>query len=165
MQISFGLPLVHIRNMQIHLLITLAAGVVLHEATSTTLDLHSTSRLLLDVLHVAASVANHLGAKIEAGNGFEIDWYALLWPFPAAKCIAFGFGSVFAAAESAFVDEVGELLLHELIDLLHGFLEAILGGAGDVEIKWRVLRVVSISFRPQPRSVSLTAAVAKLLSG
>lgn len=42
-------------------------------------------------------------------------------------------------AETAFVDEIGQLLLHELFDLLNGFLEAIFGRARDVEVERRVL--------------------------
>ena len=47
--------------MEVHLLITLGVGVVLDEAASTSLDLNAASRLLLNVLDVAATRADEIG--------------------------------------------------------------------------------------------------------
>ncbi len=45
------------------------------------LDLDTTLGLLLDVLHICATVANNLGTQVEAGDGFEVDRDLVVWPF------------------------------------------------------------------------------------
>lgn len=49
----------------------------------------------------------------------------------------------FPSAESAFIDQVWELLLHKLFDLGDCFLETLFAGTSDMEIERRVLRRVS----------------------
>lgn len=44
-----------------------------------------------------------------------------------------------SAAETALVDELGELLLHHLFDLGNGLLEPFLRSARDMKVKRRVL--------------------------
>jgi hypothetical protein len=43
------------------------------------------------------------------------------------------------SSESTFVDKVGKLLLHELLDLLNGLLKTLLGGTRDVKVQRWVL--------------------------
>ena len=45
----------------------------------------------------------------------------------------------FAAAKSAFVDQIRQLLLHELFDFHNSFLKARLRGACDVEVERWIL--------------------------
>lgn len=52
--------------MEVHVFIALGSSPMLHETRSTTLDLHTTSSFLLDILDISAAVTNNLGAKIEA---------------------------------------------------------------------------------------------------
>lgn len=42
-------------------------------------------------------------------------------------------------AEAAFIHEVGELLLHHILDFLDGLFQSNLAGTGHVEIQRRVL--------------------------
>jgi hypothetical protein len=130
--------------MQIHLLIALHLGVVLLETTSSTLDLSSAARLLLNVLHVRSTSSDDLSAQVESRNGLEIDRDALFGPLAASEVVALDLGLGLSwTTETAFVDQVGQFLLHHLFDLLHSLFEAFLGGAGDVEVKRRVLVKVS----------------------
>ena len=71
--------------MQIHLLIALVSGIVLHESTASSLNLHTTPRLLLDILHIAPASAHDLCAEVETRDGFEVDWNALFGPFATAE--------------------------------------------------------------------------------
>ena len=48
-----------------------------------------------------------------------------------------------AATETALIDEVRQLGVHELVDLLDGFLETFLGRAGNMKVKRRVLTELS----------------------
>lgn len=43
------------------------------------------------------------------------------------------------SAESSFVDQIRELLLHKLFNTLYGLFETIFGRAGDVKIERRIL--------------------------
>lgn len=115
---------------------------MLHKAASSTLDLYTTSSLLLNVFYVATACSDNLRAQVEAWNGFEVDGNALFWPLATAEVIAVRLlAGLFSSAESALIDQVWKLLLHELVDLGHGLFEAILGGARDVEVEWWVLLV------------------------
>lgn len=129
-----------VRHMQVHGLIALMSRIVLHKPTTAALDLHPTARLALDVLDVAAARTDDLGAEIEAGDGLEVDGDAFLGPLATALRVAFDLRGLVSATEAALVDEVGEFLLHELVDFLDGLFEAVLGGAGDVEVERRVLQ-------------------------
>jgi hypothetical protein len=123
--------------MKIHGLVCLRACAVLHEAAAAAFDLDPTTCLLLDVLDISAAMANHLSSKIEARNRFHVDWYTLFRPFalqvpisPACvvriqdtystKFITFEL-FWFATPESAFVDQIGQFLLHKLFDFSNGF--------------------------------------------
>jgi hypothetical protein len=68
-------------NMEIHRLVRLLASAVFHEATASSFDLDSTARLLLDMLHIGASLANHLCSKVEPRNVLHIYWDPLFRPF------------------------------------------------------------------------------------
>jgi len=72
---------VSIRNVQIHWLITLHASVVLDEAGTTTLNLNSTTGLVLNVLHVLTTLANNLSSKVKTRDWFEVNREALFRPF------------------------------------------------------------------------------------
>lgn len=124
--------------MQIHLLIALPAGIVLHEATSSALDLHATPCLLLDVLYVTSTRTHNLRTQVEARDGLEVDWDALFRPLTTAERVTLNLFWL-SATEATLVDQVGQFLLHELVDLLDGFLEAVFGGAGNMEVERWVL--------------------------
>jgi hypothetical protein len=131
--------------MEIHLLITLHLGVVLFETTSSALDLDPAARLLLDVFHVRSTCSDNLGAQVETRNGLEIDRDALFGPLAATQVVALDLRYIFSwATETAFVDQIGQFLLHHLFDLLYSQFEAFLGGAGDVEVKRWVLARMSL---------------------
>jgi hypothetical protein len=86
--------------MQIHVLITLFTGSMLHETRTSSLDLNTTSGLLLNMLDVGPSMTNNLGAKIEAGNWFKINGDLLLRPFalfPKLAWSAFMTGETYSA--------------------------------------------------------------------
>lgn len=71
-----------------------------------------------------------------------------------------------STAEASLVDELRELLLHHLLDLLDGDLEAVLRCARHMEVQGRVLNTFVSRFSPfLPGDKVLTAAVAMLLSG
>lgn len=74
----------YVRNVQVHLLVTLHLSIMFLESTAPTLDLNSATRLLLNVLDVRSASSNDLSAQVEARNGLEIDWDTLLRPLAAA---------------------------------------------------------------------------------
>jgi hypothetical protein len=115
--------------MKIHLLIALHASVLLHEAAASALDLYSALGLLLDVFHVLTSLADDLCPEIETRDRLEFDRDALFRPFAATERIAFDiwFRLATSTLKAALVDQVWEFLLHELVDLLYGLLEAFFG--------------------------------------
>ena len=131
--------------MQIHLLIALHLGVVFLETASSSLDLNPAARLLLDVFYVGPTSSDNLSAQVESRNGLEVDRDALFGPLAASKVVALDLRGVLSrATETAFVDQVGQFLLHHLFNLLHSLLEAFLGSAGNVEVKGWVLRRMSV---------------------
>lgn len=54
-------------------------------------------------------------------------------PYPAILIPFHGLG--LSSAESSLVDQVRQLLLHEIINDLDGLLETFLGGACDMEVQ------------------------------
>lgn len=114
---------------------------MLHESTTAALNLHTTSRLLLDIFHVLSSLTDNLSAQVETRDWLKIDGNALFWPLAPTEMIALDLW-FFAAAETAFVDEVGQFLLHQFVNLFNGTVEAFFGLGGDVEIERWILRCV-----------------------
>jgi hypothetical protein len=171
--------------MQEHGLIALAAGSNLHVTRPTALDLDATARLLLDVLDVGTTMPDHLSAQIEAWQGIQANGNFLLGPFALfwvsktwrittgdattypAKLVALNVFLLFTAAEAAFVDQLGQFLLHQLLNHGDSLLEAFFRRAGNVEIQRRILEAVSAKFHmgaiDQPGAH--TEGVARLLSG
>lgn len=143
--------------MQVHWLVALCACTVLHEAGAPTFDLDTTSGLLLDVLHIRSAMAHDLGSEVEARHWFHVDRYALFRPFalntsvsrlPQGWEVNSAYTSEFisfklvwlAATKSAFIDEIWQLLLHELFNLFNSFLKTGLCGAGDVKVERWILQ-------------------------
>jgi hypothetical protein len=128
--------------MKVHLLITLDTGIVLHEPTAAAFDLHAATSLGLDVLDVASSRANDFRAKVKARDWLEVDGNTFVRPLASTHGIPLDLLTLWliATAESALVDQVGELLRHEFFDLLDSLFEAIFRGAGDMKVERRVLR-------------------------
>lgn len=149
--------------MQIHRLVTFAVSTVLHEARVSTFDLNTAARFLLDMLYVGTSMADDLSAKIEARNWFEIDGYTLFRPFASSKLVALHLLGL-PPSEASLVYEIGELLLHEFVDLLDGKLKAIFRRACNMEIERWILQDYEYAIAVGIGG-SLTAAVAMLLSG
>lgn len=48
-----------------------------------------------------------------------------------------------ATTEPTLINQIGQLLIHQILDLLHSGLKAFLGGAGDAQVQRRVLGDVS----------------------
>ena len=67
--------------MEIHWLVALAVGAVLHETGISPFNLNATSGFLLDVLHVGASMTHYLCSQVEAWDGLQVDGYPLFRPF------------------------------------------------------------------------------------
>jgi hypothetical protein len=131
--------------MEIHLLVALHLGVVLLETASSSLDLNSAARLLLDVFYVGPTSSDNLSAQVKSRNGLEVDRDALFGPLAASQVVAFDLRRILSrATETAFVDQVGQFLLHHLFNLLDSLLEAFLGSASNVEVKGWVLRRMSV---------------------
>jgi len=80
--------LTNLRNMQVHRLIALVAGIVLHEPAPMALDLNSAPRLGLDVLHVAPSSSHDLRTQVEAIDGLKVNGNTLFWPLATTEMIA-----------------------------------------------------------------------------
>lgn len=144
--------------MQEHRLITLPASTGLDKSRAAALDLDTAASLLLDVLHVGATLADNLRTEVESRNGFEVDGNALIRPFAlyivsnesiflpnhgrkayATKLVPLSLLLGFPAAEPSFVNQVRKFLLHEIVDDLHSLLKAILAGAGHMKVKRGVL--------------------------
>lgn len=71
----------NLRNVKIHILVTLTTSAMLHEARTTSLDLNTTSSFLLDVLYISSAMTNNLSTKVESWNRFEVNGNPLLGPF------------------------------------------------------------------------------------
>lgn len=71
--------------MKVHLLITLLASTMFHEARPTTLDLDSASSLLLNVLDIRTSMTNNLSTKVKTRDRLEVNRDLLLGPFALQK--------------------------------------------------------------------------------
>src|SRR2546423_14273252 len=102
-------------------------------------------------------MANHLSSEIEAGLGLHVNWYTLLGPLAlksyvsliaerqnkkdtySTKFITFKL-LWFATPESAFVDQIRQLLLHKFFNLGDSFFKARLCLACNVEVERRVLK-------------------------
>jgi hypothetical protein len=54
---------------------------------------------------------------------------------------------LFPTAESTLVHEIGQLLFHELLNLCNGLVEAFTGGAGNMEVKGRILPHANCQFK------------------
>lgn len=112
-------------DVQVHRLVALGARAVFEEARAAAFDLYAAPGFLLDVLDVGAAVADDLGAKVEAGQGFHVDGDAFLGPFTLEKVrlgqrrgMSYPSKLVsleliwLASAESALIHEIGQFLLH-----------------------------------------------------
>jgi hypothetical protein len=67
--------------MKIHILVTLTTSAMLHESRATALDLHTTSSLLLNMLHIGSSMTHNLSTKVETRNWFKVNRDLFLGPF------------------------------------------------------------------------------------
>jgi hypothetical protein len=75
------IPLINIRDVEVHWLLALLAGLRLHKARTATLDLDFAAGFLLDVLDVVASTANYLCTQVEAADGLKTYRELLFGPF------------------------------------------------------------------------------------
>ena len=67
--------------MQVHRLIALTAGAMLHKSGTATLNLNTASSLLLNMFHVRTTMPNDLRTEIKAWDWLEVNWNSLLRPF------------------------------------------------------------------------------------
>ena len=120
---------------------------MLHKSRTTALDLDAAARFLLDMLDIGAPVTYDLGSQVEAWNRFEVDGNLLLWPFALHTWLAvipiklaytysaelITLNSIwFSSSEASLVNEVWQFLLHKLLNLFDGLLEANLARARNV---------------------------------
>lgn len=177
-----------LRNVQEHRLVAFPAGAVLHEARAPTFDLNPATGLLLDMLDIGTALSDDLSTQVEPGNGLQVHGNPLLGPFTLeavsmshyvmGPCGTDAYPAIFiafhrlrlAATEPSLVHQVGELLLHEVVDQLDRLLEAIFVRARHVEKQRRVLWMEERS-ETSDHTVATrdcrdnTAAVAMFLSG
>lgn len=151
----------HSRNVKEHVLINFLIGGCLEVTRSSSFDLDSASRLLLDILHIRPTMADNLCAQVEAGSRVDANGYLFFRPFPlraesksANKATTLGnlsHPSIFVAldlllllliapAKAALIDQLREFLLHELPDFGNSSLETFLRRARDMKIQRRVLK-------------------------
>lgn len=67
--------------MEIHVIVAFPVSRGLKISRTTALDLDTAASLLLNVLHVRATMSNNLSSEVETSNLFEIDRYLCLGPF------------------------------------------------------------------------------------
>lgn len=72
--------------MQIHVVLALTTGAMLHETRATSFDLDTALSFLLDVFDVSTSMANNLSTKIKTWNRNKINWDFLFRPFFLYSC-------------------------------------------------------------------------------
>ena len=72
---------VNSRYMKKHLLFALTVGGSFEIARAAALDLNSTARFLLDMLHIRTAMPDYLCAQVEALDRFQINRYLSLRPF------------------------------------------------------------------------------------
>lgn len=85
---SSRIELTNLRDVKIHVLITLTTCAMLHETRTTSLDLNTTSSFLLNVLYISSTVANNLCTEVKALNRFKINRNLLLGPFTLRKIVS-----------------------------------------------------------------------------
>lgn len=64
-----------------HILFALPVGSNLQIAGTAALDLDAAASLLLDMLHIGATVTNNLGTQVEARHRLQVDGDLLYPPF------------------------------------------------------------------------------------
>ena len=149
--------------MEVHCFIALLVRAVFCEARTTTFDLHSAARFLLNVFHISSSMTYYLRSKIEARDRFKVDWNLFLGPLSSAILITFKLLGL-ATFESPFVNQIREILFHHFVDLFYSLFKTFFRGAGDMQVQ----RWILISDERRRIAGVLnghTAAVAILLSG
>lgn len=141
--------------MQKHWVVAFSARTGFNESRTAALDLNAAAGLLLNVFHVRTALPDNLRAQIKPRDWLEINRNAFLGPFAlynvseilsihrktasyAAKLVPF-YRIALARAEPPFVDQIWELLLHEVVDESNGLLKAVLAGARHMQIQRRVL--------------------------
>lgn len=108
-------------------------------------------------------MAHHLRAEVEAWHRLESDCYLLLGPFAlfkvsrlvrpwknydpvtySTKLIPFHWRLLFLipTAEATLVNELRELLFHQLFNLGDGFIQALLCRAGNMKIQRGILQMM-----------------------
>lgn len=70
------------RNMQEHGLVTFLPSARFDESRATALYLNTAAGLLLDMFDIRTTLAHNLGTQIESRNGLQVNWDALVGPFP-----------------------------------------------------------------------------------
>ena len=148
----------NLRDVKIHGLFTLLAGLGLHEARSVTLDLDLAACLLLDEFDVIATATDNLCAQVKAANGLETYRDLLFGPL-ALETVSNMFAELtrisyttkfialkvlrFTATEATLIYQIRQFLCQHLFDHLDSLVEPFLGCAGNAKIKGRVLKVIS----------------------
>lgn len=147
----------HLRDVKEHVFIAFPVRCGLEIPGSAALYLHSASGLLLNMLHVRATVANDLSTQVESLDWLQSDWDLLFRPFALnkhncqyskgivrglpypSKLVSLDLLLWLSSSEASLVDQLGEFLLDEFIDLSYGRLQARFAGAGDVQVQRGVL--------------------------
>ena len=142
------------RDVEIHGLFTLLAGLGLHEARSATLDLDLAACLLLDEFDVIATATDNLCAQVKAANGLETYRDLLFGPLALetvsnmfAELTRISYSTKLIAlkvlglptTEATFVYQVRKVFFHHLLDHFYSLVQAFFGGASNTEVQRRVL--------------------------
>lgn len=144
--------------MEVHGFVHLLASITLDEARAPAFDLYATIGRVLNVFDISAAMTDNLSPQVEPRNRLEINRNLLLWPFALLQIsywkpmqawlimtatYASELVSLYlfwlASAKAALVHQIWKFLLHELIDLGNGFLQALLGRTRHVKIEWWIL--------------------------
>ena len=80
--------------MKVHGLIALSIRAMLHETGVAALDLDTTSRFLLNVLDIGATMTDYLCSEVEAWDWFKVNGYAFFWPFALQATLADTYGTI-----------------------------------------------------------------------
>lgn len=157
----------YIRDVKVHILVTLTVRCCFQISRATALDLHAASSLLLDVLYVRSAMTNDLSAKIETRGWFQINGDLFHTPFTLPfgqldfpkQTVNSTYSTVFitlnliliSAAKTAIIYQLREILLDEFLNLLDSLLQAFLASAGNVEVERGVLARSAMSIPSSKR--------------
>lgn len=122
--------------MDVHGLLTLPSSIILNETTSKAFDLHSRTRLLLDVLDEQSLGTDDLCTNIEVPHALQTNVDALFRPLSSFPR---GVGGLLSLTSSEVCNEGTEFLGEELLYGGYSGIQDFLRASRDVEVQRRIL--------------------------